>query len=195
LGATAIAITRFLAELLLKLAGWRIEGEIPATGAYVLIAAPHTSNWDFVWAMAIAIVLRVKLNWMGKHSLFKPLIGPLFKRWGGIPIRRDESSNRVALIAEELRAAESMVLLVPAEGTRSYAEYWKSGFYRIASAAGVPIVLGYLDYAGRRGGFGPMLMPTGDLPADMARIRAFYSDCVGKYPHRSGPIRLAEEAS
>jgi 1-acyl-sn-glycerol-3-phosphate acyltransferase len=178
---------------LLKVGGWRIEGDIPATGAYVLIAAPHTSNWDFVWTMAIAVVLRVKLRWMGKHTLFKPLVGPLFKRWGGIPIHRHEAANRVVLMAAELRAAQSMVLLVPAEGTRGRAEYWKSGFYRIASAAGVPIVLGFLDYGARRGGFGPTLIPSGDVRVDMATIRAFYSGCSGKYPEKAGPIRLREE--
>ena len=179
---------------MLKIGGWRIEGEIPSTGAYVLIAAPHTSNWDFVWTMAIAIVLRVKLNWMGKHTLFKPVIGPLFRRWGGIPIRRDEAANRVALMAAELRAAEAMVLLVPAEGTRRRADYWKSGFYRIAGAAGVPIVLGFLDYATRRGGFGPTLNPSSDVGADMATIRAFYASCAGKYPELAGPVRIREES-
>ncbi|MDH3641169.1 MAG: 1-acyl-sn-glycerol-3-phosphate acyltransferase [Gammaproteobacteria bacterium] len=182
---------------MLKLGGWQVEGEIPASGSYVLIAAPHTSNWDFVWTMAIAIVLRVRLSWMGKHTLFKPLIGPLFRRWGGIPIRRRESANRVTEMAAQLRAsvsaAEPMVLLVPAEGTRSLAAYWKSGFYHIASAAGVPIVLGFLDYGHRRGGFGPTVLPSGDVGRDMDAVRAFYSDCVGKRPEKMGPIRLKEE--
>ena len=180
--------------MLLKVAGWRLEGEILPTGTYVLIAAPHTSNWDFVWTMAAAIVLRVKLNWMGKHTLFKPLIGPLFKRWGGIPIRRHEAANRVALIAEQLQGAEPTVLLVPAEGTRSRAEFWKSGFYHVATAARVPIVLGFLDYGGRRVGFGPTVTPSGDITGDMDIIRAFYSDCIGKYPHKAGPVRLKEES-
>ena len=148
--------------------------------------------------MSIAIVLRVRLNWMGKHTLFKPVIGPLFRRWGGIPIRRHESANRVELMAAALRSAESsaesMVLLVPAEGTRSYAEYWKSGFYRIASTAGVPIVLGFLDYEGHRGGFGPSLVPSGDVRHDMQVIRDFYSGCTGKYPEKAGPVRLNEES-
>jgi 1-acyl-sn-glycerol-3-phosphate acyltransferase len=180
---------------LLKVGGWRISGDIPSTGAYVLIAAPHTSNWDFVWTMAMAIVLRVRLNWMGKHTLFIPLIGPLLERWGGIPIRRHESGNRVALMAAQLCATEDMVLLVPAEGTRSRAEYWKSGFYRIASTAGVPIVLGFLDYARRRGGFGTTVRPSGDVRVDMATIRTFYAGCAGKYPQLSGPIRLREESA
>jgi 1-acyl-sn-glycerol-3-phosphate acyltransferase len=185
---------RQLARALLKLGGWQLEGEVPDTGAYVLIAAPHTSNWDFVWTMSAAAALGVKLNWMGKHTLFKPLVGSLFKLSGGIPIRRDEAGNRVTLIAQQLREASAMVLLVPAEGTRSRTDYWKSGFYHIAGAADVPIVLGFLDYAGRRVGFGPTLLPSGDLGRDMNTIRGFYSDCVGKYPEKSGPIRLKEES-
>lgn len=160
---------------------------------YVLIAAPHTSNWDFLWAMSMAVVLEVKLNWFGKHTLFKPIIGPLLQRWGGVPIRRHERANRVDVIAEQLRQADSMVLLIPAEGTRGYAEYWKSGFYHIARAAEVPIVLGYLDYVRRVGGFGPTLVPSGDVDGDMRIIRSFYAGLAGKYPADAGPIRLKEE--
>ena len=144
--------------------------------------------------MAMAIVLRVKLNWFAKHTLFVPVIGGLLQRWGGVPIRRHERANRVDAIAEQLGDADAMVLLVPAEGTRAYAPYWKSGFYHIARAAAVPIVMGYLDYAERRGGFGPRLMPSGDVDADMATIRAFYGDLVGKRPAAAGPVRLKEEA-
>jgi 1-acyl-sn-glycerol-3-phosphate acyltransferase len=180
---------------LLRVAGWRIEGQVPTAPKYVLIAAPHTSNWDFVWAMSMAVVLRVKLNWFAKHTLFKPMVGALFRRWGGIPIRRDERANRVEVITEQLRLADSMVVLIPAEGTRSYTEHWKSGFYHIAQAARVPIVLGYLDYAERRGGFGPLLMPGGELVGDMQQIRSFYSALAGKYPADVGPVRLKEEAA
>jgi 1-acyl-sn-glycerol-3-phosphate acyltransferase len=184
---------RFLARNLLRLGGWQIVGEIPASGRYVLIAAPHTSNWDFVWTMAAAIELRVKLNWFAKHSLFKPVIGPLFKRWGGIPIARHEAADRVSFMAQKLREAESMVLLVAAEGTRSLAPYWKSGFYHIARQADVPIVLGFLDYARKRVGFGPAVETSTDVRADMDQIRNFYRDIDGKYPAKAGPIRLRDE--
>ena len=190
-----IFVVRFLARQLLQIGGWRVEGEIPAPAKYVLIAAPHTSNWDFVWAMAMAIVLRVKLNWFAKHTLFVPVIGGLLRRWGGVPIRRHERANRVDAIAEQLKRADAMVLLVPAEGTRAYASHWKSGFYHIARAASVPVVLGYLDYAERRGGFGPTLMPSGDVNSDMAMIRAFYRKPVAKHPAAAGPVRLKEEVS
>jgi 1-acyl-sn-glycerol-3-phosphate acyltransferase len=161
----------------------------------VLIAAPHTSNWDFVWTMATAIVLRVQLNWFAKHSLFKPGIGRLFRRWGGIPIQRREVADRVSFMAAQLREAESMVVLVAAEGTRSLAPHWKSGFYHIARQAEVPIVLGFLDYGTHRVGFGPAVATSDDVVADMDRIRAFYADIAGKFPALAGPIRLREERS
>jgi 1-acyl-sn-glycerol-3-phosphate acyltransferase len=182
---------------LLRTGGWQVTGEVPTTGSYVLIAAPHTSNWDFVWTMATAIVLRVQLSWFAKHSLFKPGIGGLLQRWGGIPIQRMESLNRVQFMAQQLRIAnegsDSMVLLVSAEGTRSHADYWKSGFYHIAREAGVPIVLGFLDYAQRRVGFGPAIATTSDMRADMDRIRAFYATVKGKHPALAGPVRLRGE--
>jgi 1-acyl-sn-glycerol-3-phosphate acyltransferase len=177
----------------LRLGGWQIAGEIPSSRRYVLIAAPHTSNWDFVWTMAAAIVLQVKLNWFAKHSLFKPGIGLLFQRWGGIPIARHEAADRVSFMAKKLRTAESMVVLVAAEGTRSLAPYWKSGFYHIARQAEVPIVLGFLDYAGKRVGFGPAVETSADVCADMDKVRDFYSGIKGKYPAKAGPIRLREE--
>jgi len=192
-GGWSIFVVRALARLLLRVAGWKIVGEVPSVPKYVLIAAPHTSNWDFVWAMSIAIVLRVKLHWFGKHTLFGPVFGRILRRWGGMPIRRHERANRVADMAGQLQRADSMVLLVPAEGTRGYAEHWKSGFYRIACAADVPIVMGYLDYAHRRGGFGPTLMPSGDVNSDMRTIRAFYEGLAGKHEANAGPVRLQDE--
>jgi 1-acyl-sn-glycerol-3-phosphate acyltransferase len=194
-GSRPIFIVRYLARLLLRLGGWEVVGEIPSSGRYVLIAAPHTSNWDFVWTMATAIVLRVELNWFAKHSLFKPGIGALFRRWGGIPIERQEVADRVSFMAGQLREAQSMVVLVAAEGTRSLAPYWKSGFYHIARQANVPIVLGFLDYGKRRVGFGPAVATSEDVVADMDQIRAFYSGIVGKYPALAGPIRLRDESA
>ncbi len=192
-GDTHIFIVRFLARSLLRLRGWQIAGDIPSTGRYVLIAAPHTSNWDFIWTMAAAIVLRVRLSWFAKDSLFKPVVGPLFQRWGGIPIARHEARDRVSFMAQQLRAAESMVLLVAAEGTRSLAPHWKSGFYHIARQARVPIVLGFLDYGRKRVGFGPAVETSDDVGTDMDKIRDFYSQIKGKYPAKAGPMRLREE--
>ena len=186
-------MTRFIARWFLKLTGWEMEGTRPLESRFVLIAAPHTSNWDLPYLLAMAILFDVKISWMGKHVLFRPPHGWLMRRLGGIPIVRHRRGNMVEQMARAFEEAESMALVVPAEGTRSYVAHWKSGFYHIAQAAGVPIVMGYLDYARKRGGLGPALHPTGDVRADMDEIRDFYSDKVGRYPDRFGEVLLKEE--
>jgi 1-acyl-sn-glycerol-3-phosphate acyltransferase len=182
-----------LARGWLRLTGWAPEGELPAAPRFVLIAAPHTSNWDLVHLLALAEVYGLRVSWMGKHTLFRPPFGALFRALGGIPIRRGERGDRVTGMAKEFTERARFALVVPSEATRSWAPYWKSGFYHIARRAEVPIVLGFLDYRRRRGGFGPSLVPTGDVALDMDVIRAFYADKVGKFPDQFGPVRLREE--
>jgi 1-acyl-sn-glycerol-3-phosphate acyltransferase len=184
---------RTLARLFLWLTGWAPEGARPAARRYVLIAAPHTSNWDLAYLLALATLLDVKISWMGKRELFQGPLGWLMRRVGGIPVRRDRRTNMVSQMAEVIERSESIALVVPAEGTRSYTPHWKSGFYQIAREANVPIVMGFLDFARKRGGFGPELVPTGDLSQDMEEIRSFYADKTGKYPENFGPVRLKEE--
>jgi 1-acyl-sn-glycerol-3-phosphate acyltransferase len=179
--------------LFLRLTGWRPEGRPPAERKYVLIAAPHTSNWDLPYLLAMAAVFRVRITWMGKHTLFRGPMGWMMRQLGGMPIRRDRSNDLVQQMALAIEAADSIALVVPAEGTRSYTANWKSGFYHIARIANVPIVLSYLDYTRRRGGFGPALMPTGDISQDMDDIRSFYADKQARYPDKTGEIRLKEE--
>jgi len=176
----------WLARLFLTLNGWHAEGERPTASRYVLIAAPHTSNWDFAYTLALATVFNMRIRWMGKHTLFRFPFGLVMRRLGGIPIRRGRRNDIVRDIAADFRHHEELALIVPAEGTRSRVDYWRSGFYHIARQAGVPIVLGYLDYARKCGGFGPALTPTG-------LIRAFYADKTGKHPQRFGPVRLKDE--
>jgi 1-acyl-sn-glycerol-3-phosphate acyltransferase len=184
---------RPLARAFLWATGWRADGTPPYEKRFVLIAAPHTSNWDLAYLLALAKVYGVRVSWMGKHTLFRPPMGWLMRRVGGIPVVRERSGNRVALLAELFAQHEELALTVPAEGTRGYAPYWKSGFYHIAREAGVPIVPGYLDYSKKRGGFGPPLHPTGDVSTDMAELRDFYADKIGRYPELFGPVRLKEE--
>lgn len=184
---------KFLARLLLRACGWEPEGTRPASSKYVLIAAPHTSNWDLFYLLALAVVLDVRVRWMGKHTLFRGPAAPILRALGGIPIRRHRHENVVQAMAAAFETHESLALAVPAEGTRSYVPHWKSGFYHIARLARVPIVMGYLDYPRRRGGFGPELIPTGDIAHDMDEVRAFYADKVGKHPERFGDVRLKEE--
>jgi 1-acyl-sn-glycerol-3-phosphate acyltransferase len=184
---------KFLARAFLRATGWEPEGERPGAPRFVLIAAPHTSNWDLAYLLALAETYDLHVSWMGKHQIFRWPFGGLFRSLGGIPIRRHERADRVGAMAREFAERDEFALVVPAEATRSWAPHWKSGFYHIARRANVPIVMGFLDYARRRGGFGPVFFPTGDVGKDMDVIRAFYADKTGKFPDQFGPVRLREE--
>ncbi|MFK7975150.1 MAG: lysophospholipid acyltransferase family protein [Halioglobus sp.] len=184
---------RRLARILLRLFGWKIEGAKPPIDRYVLIAAPHTSNWDFPLMMAFAAAFDIRIKWMAKHSLFRPPMGPFMRAMGGLPIIRHESRNIVDNMVAALESAEQLVLVVPAEGTRARVDYWKSGFYHIARQANVPIVPSFLDWGAKRGGFGPAMTPSGDVRQDMQYFRDFYAGMTGKFPELFGPIGLREE--
>ena len=188
-------IIKALARLILKLGGWRVEGLPPDLPRYVLVAAPHTSNWDFVWVMSIAVAYGVRLSWFAKKAMFMQPFGAVFRYFGGIPVDRSVRSDLVARMADRFAEVDELVLVVPVEGTRGYVPHWKSGFYQIALAAQVPVVLGHLNYRTRVGGFGPALNLTGDVSADMDVIREFYKDSHGKFPEDAAPMRLREESS
>ena len=184
-----------IARGLLTVTGWKPEGAGPDSRHCVLIAAPHTSNWDFPYMLIFAAYFDLNINWMGKHGLFHPPFGWIMEALGGIPIVREHRENVVSAMARSLREHPELTLVVPAEGTRSRTDYWRSGFYHIALDAGVPIVMSYLDYTQKRGGFAPAFHPSGDVRKDMDHIRAFYAGKEGKYPERFGPIRLREEVN
>lgn len=177
---------RWLSLAYLKLTGWKIEGTLPPQARVsVFIAAPHTSNWDLPFTLMAAFALRLDIYWMGKEEIFKPPFRSLMMWLGGIPVRRSQSNNLVAASAQALKdSSQPMQLVVPPEGTRSKVRYWKSGFYQIALAAQVPIVLSYLDFGRKRLGLGPVLIPSGDLDADMVTIKAFYAPIRGKNPNQ-----------
>jgi 1-acyl-sn-glycerol-3-phosphate acyltransferase len=166
----------------LKLSGWKIEGSLPSEPSkFVLIAAPHTSNWDLPYTLMVAFALRLNIYWMGKRQLFRWPFGGLMRWLGGVEVNREQSSNLVVAAAQALVAAEGSVqLIVPPEGTRSKTRYWKTGFYWIAHTAQVPIVLAYMDYGRKLSGLGPVFTPTGDIEADMIKIKAFYAPFKGK---------------
>jgi 1-acyl-sn-glycerol-3-phosphate acyltransferase len=168
----------------LKLTGWKVVGQLPANGrTSVLIAAPHTSNWDLPYTLLVAFALRLNIYWMGKEQIFKPPFRAVMMWLGGIPIRRESANNVVAASVAALQAADvPLQLVVPPEGTRSKVRYWKTGFYYIAMGAQVPIVMSFLDYGNKVSGLGPMFEPTGDIEADMVRIKAFYAPFKGKNP-------------
>lgn len=151
----------------------------------MLIGAPHTSNWDFPIMLLVVLKLRLKLFWMGKNSLFVFPFGLLMRWLGGIPIDRSKSNNVVQQIAEEFERNDQFVVLIPPEGTRSKVDRWKTGFYHIALAARVPILLGYLDAPSKEAGLADFFTPTGDLEKDMSDIRAFYAGKTGINPENA----------
>jgi 1-acyl-sn-glycerol-3-phosphate acyltransferase len=175
-------VLRVLSVGFLKLAGWKVLGSLPPNcGKSVFIAAPHTSNWDLPYTLMVAFSLRLNIYWMGKEQIFKPPFRGLMMWLGGIPVNRDKSSNLVAASIEAIQQADGpLQLVVPPEGTRSNTRYWKTGFYYIAVGAQVPIVMAYMDYEKKVSGLGPVFQPSGDIDADMVRIKAFYAPFKGK---------------
>ncbi|KFJ92491.1 acyltransferase [Pseudomonas sp. 1-7] len=172
----------WLGRSLLKLMGWRIDGQLPKLDKFVAIGAHHTSNWDFVIFIALKFVLRLNARWFGKHSIFRWPFGGLMRSWGGIAIRRERKLNTVEQAIQAFREHDEFILGLSPEGTRKKVERWKMGFYHIALGAGVPIVLGALDYQNRRVVIGPTFLPTGDEQADLAAMLAFFRPYVPKKP-------------
>lgn len=167
--------------------GWQTKGAPPDLKKYVLIAAPHSTNWDFVYFLLIIFKFKVPVRWMGKHSMFIPPFKGLLKRLGGIPVNRSVQGNLVASMAEEFCRANRMILTIAPSGTRQQVGKWKTGFYHIAHQAGIPIVCGFIDYQKRQGGIGPVIFPTGDMDSDLKSIQNFYKDKSGKYPEYGTP--------
>lgn len=183
-----------LARVFWALSRYRLRSQPPpATGSAVLIGAPHTTNWDFFFMLAIAWSHQFSPKWMGKHTLFKFPFGPIMRGLGGIPIDRSNPAGIVEEIVERVRNGERFFLVVTPEGTRSRGTHWKSGFYRIARGAGLPVVLGYVDGPTRTAGLGPTIELTGDVPADMDKLREFYADKHGVYPEKATPPKLRDE--
>ncbi len=166
----------------LRLNGWTVEGALPPEAVKsVLIAAPHTSNWDLPYTLMVAFCLHLNIYWMGKASLFRWPFGPLMRWLGGIAVDRSKSTNLVSAAAAAIKAADGpLQLVVPPEGTRDKTRHWRTGFYFIALEAGVPIVMAYMDYERKRSGLGPIFTPSGDVEADMAEIKRFYAPIKGR---------------
>ena len=179
------ALLRRSARVYLKIFGWRIEGRLPELPKYMVIAAPHTTNWELPMALMAAFAFRVNIYFMGKESLFRRPFGRLFRWLGGIPVNRGQSTGLVAETVRVFDENERLIIVMAPEGTRSKTGHWRSGFYHIAAGAGVPIVLAYLDYGRKVAGIGPAITPTGDVEGDMRKIRAFYVHITGKYPEKS----------
>ena len=182
-----------IARISLALGRYRIVGTPPSEPVSVLVAAPHTSNWDFPLMLFMAWRSGLSPRWLGKKEMFAGPLGFFFRALGGVSVDRGAPGALVADLVARARSEASLVLVIPAEGTRKKSEYWKSGFYRIASEAEIPIALSFVDNATRTGGFGPVFRPSGDVSADMDIIRAFYADKGGVKPENKTPPRLREE--
>ena len=175
-----------------KRAGWTAIGSVPEPRRFVLVAAPHTSNWDFLYFMGLTEELGIMPYFMAKKPLFRWPWKNFLLDMGGVPVDRKSSHNYVEQMIEEFGRRKEFILTVAPEGTRRTVEYWKTGFYHIAMGAGVPLVLGVVDYRKKSGGIGPTIWPTGDYRADMKKLFDFYRDVIPKNP-RPGGLRILEE--
>ena len=176
-------ILQFLSIVGLRLFGWRAVGKVPkGLRKYVIIAAPHTSYWDFPLFVLIVFALRMNLNVFIKHTLFIGPLGWFLRYCGGVPVDRRAAGARVRQTIQEYEKNDDMVLLITPEGTRSPQPNWKTGFYHIASEANVPIAIAFLDTAARRAGIDHFFTPTGDLDKDLSEIKAFYDARRGLKP-------------
>lgn len=180
-----------LARLVLRATRWTAVGKVPRTG--VLVGAPHTSNWDFVMMLLIMWRGGVTPRVLIKKELFRGPLGWLLHRLGGLPLDRDNPGAMVQELVREARSGEPFLLILAAEGTRKKGEYWKSGFWRLARSANLPIALAFIDGPTRTAGFGPTITATADVVADMDKVREFYRDKRGIHPERRTEPRLREE--
>ena len=180
-----------LARLVLRLAGWRTVGEVPRSG--ILVGAPHTSNWDWVAMLLLMWSGGVPPRVLIKAEILRTPLGPLLRANGGISLDRQNPGAVVRKLVAEAQSGEPFLLIIAAEGTRKKVDYWKSGFYRIAKQSGLPISMGFIDGPTRTMGFGPSLIPTDDVVADMDVVRAFYADKHGVHPSLRTEPRLREE--
>jgi 1-acyl-sn-glycerol-3-phosphate acyltransferase len=177
---------KLIANLYFWLIGWKARKTIPGDiKKYVMIGAPHTSNWDFPIAMGALILLKVKVNYLAKKELFKFPLGVIMRFFGGMAVDRTRHTGMVDQMISLFKQHDKLVLLVPPEGTRGYVKEWKSGFYHVAVGAGVPIALAYLDYAKKEAGIGKLFYPTGNYQTDIEEIKSFYRGITAKHPEKS----------
>lgn len=179
-----------LSKFILRILGWTLEINLPPQKKYVLVAAPHTSNWDLPLGLLYMSAVNLRFCWAGKHTIFKGPIGTILKSIGGIPVDRRTRSGLIERMAELFDSHKTMILAITPEGTRSKVPYWKTGFYYIALRAMVPITLGYLDYKERKLGIGYSFLPSGDIEKDMKIVRAFYKGKTGRHPEQQGEIAI-----
>lgn len=182
-------MAKLISRFIFWITGWKVEGWIPKDlKKAVMVAAPHTSNWDFLYARCAFFIMGVPLKFtIKKEVMFFPL-GPILKALGAISIDRQKTStgkqarSTVEAIADLYKDREQLVIIVTPEATRRYQPKWKTGFYHVAQMANVPIIMGYIDYSKKHAGVGPIFHTTGNMDADIEKIKDFYRDKVAKFP-------------
>jgi 1-acyl-sn-glycerol-3-phosphate acyltransferase len=179
---------RSLSKLALQLSGWRVVGQLPDIPKFVVVGAPHTSNWDFVMFLALAFILRGNLRYMGKKELFRWPVAGFFRWCGGVPVDRSKPQGLVEQTVQAIQEADRFQLVITPEGTRSKVGKWKLGFYHIAKQANVPVVTGYVDTCTMTCGIGPTFTLTTDMEADIQTMQAFFKDKVGINPRLTSEL-------
>ncbi len=181
-----------LAKLLLRIGGWTGVGAVPDEPKAIFIAAPHTSNWDGIWALIFKVSIGLDVHFFAKHSLFWFPLGTLLRALGGIALDRTSAGSAVQQVISAFEANDQFYFALAPEGTRRLTKGWKSGFYRMAKGANVPIFLGFLDYENKRLGIGPKLELSGDQSADMRICQDFYSGITGRRPENTSPVLFTD---
>ena len=178
-------LTSAIGKFLLKVSGWKLEGEFPQEKKVVICLAPHTSNWDFFIAIFAVLALKLKANWMGKKQIFTWPIKTLLIKLGGLPVDRAAPGGLVQQVVDQFKQADSMVFALAPEGTRKRVSVWKNGFLRIAKQANVPVYLAYFDFERKVFGFHAQPIQVEELDSSMQKIRDFYKGIPAKHPHNT----------
>lgn len=184
---------RIMSRQILKWTGWKYTFKFPDTNKFIIVGAPHTSNWDWVMMLLVTRAENLPFHWVGKDSLFRPPIAGLFRKLGGISIDRSQRTNFVQQVIHAFDITDQLILIITPEGTRGKTKFWKSGFYHIALGAKIPVLLAGIDYPTKTVTADTSFYLSGDIRKDMDFIRAFYGNKRGKFPQEQGEPRLAAE--
>lgn len=186
-----MVVRPLLARTILRAARWRTEGTLPLRG--IVVGAPHTSNWDWVFSLLLAWSQSRHPRIMVKKEFFSGPFAPVMRATGAISVDRQNPAADIRRLTSSIESSEDFLLTIAAEGTRSKTDHWKSGFYRLSQQTGLPITLAFIDGPSRTVGAGPTITPTGDIAADMDIVRAFYADKRGIHPEQRTEPRLRNE--
>jgi 1-acyl-sn-glycerol-3-phosphate acyltransferase len=183
-----------IARLILKVSGWTPVGDVPGYDKVVFIAAPHTTNWDGFWLLVYKSAVKIDVHFLAKHTLFWWPLGAVLRAMGAMPIDRTASASTVQQVVDVFAERDKFWFALSPEGTRKWQPHWKTGFYRIAKSANVPLVLAFIDYGKKRMGIGITLPEDQTLEQDLQTIREFYAPFTGRLPERQGPIKFPPES-